>query len=62
MAWGFIAGSMIFVHSAGSLYAVRLALGAAEAGYFPGALFYLSPWFRVRNGRGPSACFMERFR
>ncbi len=45
VAWGGIAGCMTFVHSAGSLYAVRLALGAAEAGYFPGALFYLSQWF-----------------
>ena len=45
LAWGLIAACMTFVHSPGSFYAVRLALGAAEAGFFPGALFYLSQWF-----------------
>jgi len=45
LVWGVIAGCMLFVHSAASFYGFRLALGAAEAGYFPGALFYLSQWF-----------------
>ncbi len=45
LVWGVIAAGMTLVHSAPSFYGVRLALGAAEAGYFPGALFYLSQWF-----------------
>lgn len=45
LLWGLIAACMMFVHSARGFYVFRLALGAAEAGYFPGALFYLSQWF-----------------
>ncbi|MGI4827370.1 MAG: MFS transporter [Janthinobacterium lividum] len=45
LAWGLIAACMVFVHSAKSFYGLRLALGVAEAGYFPGAIFYLSQWF-----------------
>ncbi len=45
LLWGVIAACMLFVHSAAGFYGFRLALGAAEAGYFPGALFYLSQWF-----------------
>lgn len=45
LVWGLIAACMMFVHSARSFYGLRLLLGAAEAGYFPGALFYLSQWF-----------------
>lgn len=45
VVWGVIATGMMFVHSATGFYTVRLLLGAAEAGYFPGALFYLSQWF-----------------
>ena len=45
LVWGLIAACMMFVHSARGFYTVRLLLGAAEAGYFPGALFYLSQWF-----------------
>ncbi len=49
LAWGLIAACMVFVHSATSFYGFRLLLGAAEAGYFPGALFYLSQWFPSRE-------------
>ena len=45
LVWGVIATGMMFVHSATGFYTVRLLLGAAESGYFPGALFYLSQWF-----------------
>ena len=45
LTWGLIAMAMLFVHSKPSFYGTRLLLGAAEAGYFPGALYYLSLWF-----------------
>ncbi|WP_144113179.1 MFS transporter [Paraburkholderia sp. BCC1886] len=43
--WGIASGSMAFVGSATHLYIVRIALGAAEAGFFPGVLLYLTYWF-----------------
>ncbi|KAI8800996.1 major facilitator superfamily domain-containing protein [Cladochytrium replicatum] len=46
VTWGILATCMAAVNSYGSLLAVRLLLGIAEAGLFPGALFYLSFWYR----------------
>ena len=45
LTWGALAAAMMFVHSARSFYGMRLLLGAAEAGYFPGVVYYLSQWF-----------------
>jgi ACS family tartrate transporter-like MFS transporter len=36
---------MLFVRTPREFYLARLALGAAEAGFFPGVIFYLSQWF-----------------
>src|SRR5208283_4224113 len=41
ISWGVISACMIFVKSAWSFYAVRFLLGLAEAGFFPGIIFYL---------------------
>jgi ACS family tartrate transporter-like MFS transporter len=38
-----------FVQSAPQLYALRLLLGVAESGFFPGILLYLTYWFRRRE-------------
>ena len=50
---GIIAAATAFVHGAHSFYCMRLLLGAAEAGFYPGILFYLTLWFpfqyRARN-------------
>ena len=43
--WGLIAGAEAFVRGPTSLYAVRLLLGVAEAGFFPGIIFFLTLWF-----------------
>jgi ACS family tartrate transporter-like MFS transporter len=43
--WGLLSGSMAFVQGETSFYIVRFLLGAAEAGFFPGMLFYLSMFF-----------------
>ncbi len=43
--WGIIAAGMAFVVGPASFYTMRLLLGAAEAGFFPGVLFFLTLWF-----------------
>jgi ACS family tartrate transporter-like MFS transporter len=43
--WGLLSGAMAFIGGEAGFYAVRLLLGAAEAGFFPGIIFYLTLWF-----------------
>ena len=43
--WGLLSGAMAFVQGETSFYVLRFLLGAAEAGFFPGMLFYLSLYF-----------------
>jgi MFS family permease len=43
--WGLCAMAMAFVKGAASFYTVRLVFGAAEAGFYPGVLFFLTLWF-----------------
>ena len=45
VTWGVIASAMMFVNGEYSFYAMRVFLGAAEAGFFPGIIFYLTMWF-----------------
>jgi MFS family permease len=42
---GVCAGGMAFIQGQASFYLVRLLLGAAEAGFYPGVLFFLTLWF-----------------
>jgi sugar phosphate permease len=44
LSWGVIAAGTAFVTGAHSFYIMRLLLGAAEAGFYPGILFYLTLW------------------
>lgn len=44
VTWGVVASAMAFVPDAGWLYGLRLLLGAAEAGFFPGMILYLTYW------------------
>jgi ACS family tartrate transporter-like MFS transporter len=48
LAWGVVAVSMALVWNERSFYVVRLLLGAAEAGFQPGVLFFLTSWFPKR--------------
>jgi ACS family tartrate transporter-like MFS transporter len=43
--WGFLAMGMMFVKTPLEFYMVRFLLGMAEAGFFPGVVYYLSQWF-----------------
>ena len=45
LTWGLVSGANAFVVGAFSFDVVRLLLGAAEAGFFPGIIFYLTLWF-----------------
>jgi len=45
VSWGLVAALMAFVPSVGWLYTVRIVLGIAEAGFFPGIILYLTWWF-----------------
>ena len=49
LTWGLVAMLTGFVRNAPQLYGARLLLGVAEAGFFPGILYYLSYWFRQRQ-------------
>jgi MFS transporter, ACS family, tartrate transporter len=54
LSWGILSGAMAFIPAIAratglgnehSFYLVRVLLGAAEAGFFPGIIFYLTLWF-----------------
>lgn len=50
--WGLISAAMMFVTSPLEFYVLRFLLGAAEAGFFPGVIFYLTLWYpAARRGR-----------
>src|ERR1700679_3321213 len=44
LLWGFCCVAMAFIKSERSFYTVRFLLGAAEAGLFPGLLYYITRW------------------
>ena len=45
LTWGLISGAMAFATGPASFLTLRFLLGVAEAGFFPGIIFYLSTWF-----------------
>jgi ACS family tartrate transporter-like MFS transporter len=49
LTWGVVAVLTGFAQNSSQLYVARFLLGVAEAGYFPGILYYLSYWFRQRE-------------
>jgi ACS family tartrate transporter-like MFS transporter len=56
LVWGIISCAMALVVGARSFYVLRFLLGAAEAGFFPGVIFYLTAWFpSVYRGRAVSS-------
>lgn len=58
VSWGILSAAMMFVHSTGTFYLLRLLLGFAEAGFFPGIVFYLSMWYPARMRARKTAYFM----
>ena len=45
VTWGLISAANAFLQNATSFYVLRFLLGAAEAGFFPGMIYYLTLWF-----------------
>jgi MFS family permease len=58
ITWGIISTAMIFVNSPWAFYCLRLLLGIAEAGFFPGVILYLTYWFPSRRRGEMVALFM----
>lgn len=59
ITWGLLAAGMMFVHAAWQFYLVRFLLGAAEAGFFPGIVYYLAHWFpKAVRGRALSVIYI----
>ena len=59
ITWGLLAIGMMFVRTPLQFYVVRFLLGAAEAGFFPGAVFYLMHWFPAAwRGRAISGFYV----
>ncbi|HBY28515.1 MAG TPA: MFS transporter [Bradyrhizobium sp.] len=45
ITWGIVSAAMALVQGATSFYVLRFLLGAAEAGFFPGIILYLTYWY-----------------
>ncbi|HHX4059851.1 MAG: MFS transporter [Burkholderia contaminans] len=56
--WGIVAAAMAFVWNDTSFYALRFLLGAAEAGFFPGVVLYLSQWLPPQERGKAMAIFL----
>jgi ACS family tartrate transporter-like MFS transporter len=57
--WGLLAAGMMFVKTPIQFYVMRFLLGAAEAGFFPGVVFYLMQWFPAdQRGRAISRFYV----
>lgn len=58
IAWGLLTALTALVHTPGQLYFARFVLGAAEAGFFPGVIVYLSHWFKREDRAKATSNFM----
>ncbi|MGG0451795.1 MFS transporter [Priestia megaterium] len=45
VTWGVVTAAMIFINSSTSFFTMRLLLGIAEAGFYPGVIYYLSQFY-----------------
>jgi len=58
ITWGVISSAMAIVRTPAEFYALRFLLGVAEAGFFPGVIYYLSRWFPARERASAVSRFM----
>jgi MFS family permease len=59
IAWGSMTALTALVHTPSELYIARFLLGAAEAGFFPGVIVYLSHWFVCKDRAKVTSNFMS---
>jgi MFS transporter, ACS family, tartrate transporter len=57
-SWGLVSAAMALVWNDTSFYAGRFLLGAAEAGFFPGVVLYLTYWFPAEHRAKMIGLFM----
>jgi D-galactonate transporter len=55
--WGVVSAAMMFITSPVTFYVMRFLLGAAEAGFFPGVILYLTYWYPARERARAAALF-----
>jgi D-galactonate transporter len=58
ITWALLTAAMAFVHSEAAFYVMRFLIGAAEAGFFPGIILYLTYWYPQRRRSNVTALFM----
>jgi len=58
ITWGLISSAMAFVGGPYGFYALRFLLGVAEAGFFPGIIYYLGLWFPAEDRAAAVSRFM----
>jgi MFS transporter, ACS family, tartrate transporter len=61
LSWGLVASLTGLVQTVHQLYAARVLLGFAEAGYYPGIVLYMTYWFRQREQARMLALFLTGF-
>jgi D-galactonate transporter len=57
VSWGLITAFTAFIHTTRQFYLARFLVGAAEAGFFPAVIVYLTHWFRYRDRAKAVAVF-----
>jgi ACS family tartrate transporter-like MFS transporter len=57
IVWGIVTMTMLFINSTTAFYFMRFLLGAAEAGFFPGVILYLTYWYPARERARTVALF-----
>src|SRR6266699_6623067 len=58
VTWGLISAGLMFVRTPAMFYLLRFLLGVAEAGFFPGVVYYLSLWYPTAQRARAIAAFM----
>jgi ACS family tartrate transporter-like MFS transporter len=58
VTWGLISAGLMFVRTPAAFYLLRFLLGVAEAGFFPGVIYYLSLWYPKAHRARAIAAFM----
>jgi MFS transporter, ACS family, tartrate transporter len=58
VTWGLISAGLMFVRTPAAFCLLRFLLGVAEAGFFPGVIYYLSLWYPTAHRARAIAAFM----
>ncbi len=59
ISWGVVSSAMMFVTNDTTFYVMRFILGLAEAGFFPGVIFYLTLWYPSHQRSTRTAWFVS---